>query len=145
MSLYFLYTLYHATQGTDEVCTHLSLIRNGGILLTEIGDGAWCWVVALVECNVGIMTASMPGVTVFVRWVRGETTEHGKPGAQENKNENDTVGHRGQRMQRRSAISSTGSRRDEEYELQGMTRSHEVLLDVDTIIMKRIQSVQIGM
>lgn len=140
-----MYTLYNATNGTDQVCTHPPHTRDGGILLTEIGDGAWCWVVALVECNVGIMTASMPGVTVFVRWVRGETTEHGKPGAQENENENDTVGHRGQRMRRRSVISSIGSRRDEEYELQGMTRSNEVLVGADIIIMKRIQSVQIGM
>lgn len=43
------------------------------VLLTfAAGDGGYCWVIGIVECNVAIMTASMPGVYVFIRWMRGE-------------------------------------------------------------------------
>lgn len=28
--------------------------------------------IGIIECNVAIMTASMPGVYVFIRWMRGE-------------------------------------------------------------------------
>lgn len=81
----------------------------------------------MVECNVAIMTASMPGVTVFVRWIRGNTLEHEKPGMQ--RRESDAVGRRAPRFQRRRRSSSTVSERGEQYVMDGMVRSGEVLLE----------------
>ncbi|KAL0635209.1 hypothetical protein Q9L58_005855 [Maublancomyces gigas] len=93
--------------------------------LDPVWDGAWCWAVSLIECNVGIMTASMPGVVVFVRWVRGNTLEHGKPRLEE-EGECDTVGHRALPIHRGSGSCSTGSQSGEEYEMDEMVRSCQV-------------------
>lgn len=46
----------------------------------------------MIECNVAIMTASMPGVFVFIRWIRGDALERvviGKPGVE---SECETIG-----------------------------------------------------
>lgn len=80
--------------------------------------------VAMIECDVAIMTASMPGVTVFVRWVRGDTLEHGKP-----ERESESVGHR---RRRGSGITGTMRGEEEEYVMHGMIRSSEVLVEHGT-------------
>lgn len=43
----------------------------------------------MAEYNVAIITTSMPGIMMFVKWVRGDITKKrvlGKPSAEENEN-----------------------------------------------------------
>lgn len=48
---------------------------NIGPLTVNLGDGAYSWMWALIEFNVGIITACMPSMLLFTKWVRGEMTE----------------------------------------------------------------------
>lgn len=90
--------------------------------------------VAMVECNVGIMTACMPGVMVFVRWMRGEAIEPAVLGVE--KGDLGTIGG-GQRRHRRidpNVTDTVGS--DEEYGMRGMgtaVPSTEVLVESEPV------------
>ncbi|KAL0638667.1 hypothetical protein Q9L58_002245 [Maublancomyces gigas] len=48
-------------------------------------DGAYSWMLTLVEMYVGIMTACMPAMNMFIKWIRGEKSVPAEP-------ENDTIG-----------------------------------------------------
>lgn len=78
-----MYRLYRALGSLDPACRSLPPFT--ATVANEIGDTSICWIVGVGECNVGMMTACMPGVMVFVRWVRGDQLERGvlgKPGVE---------------------------------------------------------------
>lgn len=102
--------------------------------MSDAGDAGYCWMVAMVECNVAIMTACMPGVMVFVRWMRGEAIEPVVLGAE--KGDLGTIGG-GQRRHRLRdpSVSHTGGS-DEEYGMRGMgtaVPSTEVLVESEPV------------
>lgn len=41
----------------------------------DVGDGAMGWMWTMAEYSVGIMTACMPGMKLFVTWMRGEKVQ----------------------------------------------------------------------
>lgn len=43
-----------------------------------LGDGSYSWLLAMLELYVGIMTACMPAMKLFITWIRGEGTKRGE-------------------------------------------------------------------
>lgn len=110
--------------------------------LTTAGDGAFSWMLAMVEYNVAIITTCMPGMMMFVKWARGDSLGKpvlGKPGT--GGNENATIGGKRWRcggggradVESRDMI-SYGS---EEYSASGgggMVKLTEVLVETSTTV-----------
>lgn len=119
---------------------------SAGKSLTAAGDGAFSWMLAMVEYNVAIITTCMPGMMLFVKWVRGDSLGKsvlgkpvlGKPGT--GGNENATIGRKrwrygdGQVDVESSDMVSYGS---EEYSASGqgeMVKLTEVLVETSAIV-----------
>lgn len=111
--------------------------------LTTVGDGAFSWMLAMVEYNVAIITTCMPGMMLFVKWVRGDSLGKpvlGIPGT--GGNENATIGRTRWRYGdgrvdvdvESSDMVSYGS---EEYSASGqgeMAKLTEVLVETSVIV-----------
>lgn len=69
------------------------------MLTTDAGDGAISWMWTLVELGVGIMTTCMPGMKMYITWMRGAA----KPVEQQQ----DTIGG-GRKLRAESAEMSGG-------------------------------------
>lgn len=109
--------------------------------LTTAGDGAFSWMLALVEYNVAIITTCMPGMMMFVKWVRGDSLGKpviGKLGT--GGNENATIGGKRWRYgNRRVDVESSDmvSYGSEEYPASGrggMVRLTEVLVETSATV-----------
>lgn len=102
----------------------------------------------MLECNVGIIVACMPGMMLFVKWMMGtvERKVIGAPGSL--RNEDGTIGsggRAGQRKQNRhdqvitemsTTISHDNDNESEEYimnDIGGIAKSTEVLLETGTV------------
>lgn len=100
----------------------------------------------MLECNVGIIVACMPGMMLFVKWMRG-TVEHKVIGAPDLlRNEDGTIGNGGRAGQRKqnkhavaemsTTISDDNDNESEEYvmhDVGGIAKSTEVLLETGTV------------
>lgn len=88
--------------------------------------------VAMIEYTVGVMTACMPGVLVFYRWVRGDALKRevvGRPGEQNRAS--GTIGTRG--VRRRQVTEG-----DEVYELGGTMQSTEVWVEEGAVMIEAL-------
>lgn len=108
----------------------------------------------MLECNVGIIVACMPGMMLFVKWMRG-TVEHKVIGAPDLlQNEDGTIGNGGRAGQRKqnkhnhavtemsTTISNDNDNESEEYvmhDVGGIAKSTEVLLETGTVSSQQVE------
>lgn len=95
----------------------------------------------MVEYNVAIITTSMPGMMMFVKWARGDITKKrvlGKPSAEEN--EHPTIGRNRWRRSRDGRVdadsndSTCNGSEDDIMDGQGkMAKSLEVLVETHAV------------
>lgn len=84
----------------------------------RLGDGAFSWMSSLVENTIGILTACMPSMRMFVKWIRKD--KGSGAGAGQVEDEETIGGGGGKRRQKKNGVlteSDDGSKGSGTYEL----------------------------
>lgn len=106
--------------------------------INRLGDGAFSWMSSLVENTIGILTACMPSMRMFIKWIR---TDKGSGGGAGQVEDEETIGGGGKRRQRNNGVlteSDGGSKGGGTYELGNRVEgvvgySTEVLLEAGVV------------
>lgn len=86
------------------------------IKANSLGDGSYSWMLAMMELNIGIMTACMPAMKLVVTWIRGEKRR--------GESEDETIGGGGKGIRiRRRQVLVEGTERSTESKSYEKTES----------------------